>query len=83
MVKERLAEALCDPSCELQEEHPRIVISMVITNIFVNLLFNTITAEDVSRRMSMVTETLDEIRDMTHELWTALETARADKSTAH
>lgn len=83
LVKERLADALCDPTVGLAGNHPRVVISMVITNILVNLMFHSVAVTDVKKRLSMVKETLDEINEMTFQLWNALEAGRADTSTAH
>lgn len=83
MVKERIAQALQDEEIGLSGVHPRIIISMVVTNILVNLLFNSIAINDVHRRMEMVTESLDEIREMTINLWLAMEASRADTKTPH
>lgn len=83
LVKARLAEALSDPDVGLSGNHPRIVISMVITNILVNLMFHSVAVTDVKKRLSMVKDTLDEINDMTFELWNTLEASRADRSIAH
>lgn len=83
MVKAKLADALDDPSVGLSGTHPRVLISMVITNILVNLLFHTVAISDVKRRIEMVKETLDEVQEMTYQLWNALEAGRADTATAH
>jgi hypothetical protein len=83
LVKNRLADALCDPTVGLAGNHPRVVISMVITNILVNLMFHSVAVTDVKKRLQMVKETLDEINEMTFQLWNALEAGRADTSTAH
>lgn len=83
IVKERLAEALADDALGLAGTHPRIVISMVITNILVNLLFNSIAVSDVGRRLDMVNDSLEEIKEMTFNLWKAMEASRADTKTAH
>lgn len=83
LVKDRLYEALNDDTTGLSGVHPRILISMVITNILVNLLFNSMAISDVSRRLEMVNESLDEIKDMTLNLWRAMEASRADTKTQH
>ncbi len=83
MVKAKLADALHDPNVGLAGTHPRVLISMVITNILVNLLFHTVAVGDVRRRLEMVQDTLNEINDMTFHLWNALEAGRADTTTAH
>ncbi len=83
MVKARLADALDDPNAGLAGTHPRVLISMVVTNILVNLMFHSVAVTDVKRRLSMVKETLDEINEMTFQLWNALEAGRADTTTAH
>lgn len=83
MVKERLADALHDDTIGLAGTHPRIIISMVITNILVNLLFNSIAISDVGRRMEMVNDSLEEIKEMTLNLWKAMEASRADVTIAH
>ncbi len=83
LVRARLADALDDPKSELAGTHPRVLISMVITNILVNLMFHSVAVTDVSRRLHMVKETLDEINEMTFQLWNALEAGRADTSIAH
>lgn len=83
MVKERIANALDDDLAGVSGAHPRILISMVITNILVNLMFNSIITIDVKRRLEMLQESLKEIGEMTIELWTTLEAQRADRSTAH
>lgn len=83
LVKARLADALCDPDVGLSGNHPRVVISMVITNILVNLMFHSVAVTDVKKRLQMVQETLDEINEMTFQLWNALEAGRADTSIAH
>ena len=83
MVKSQIAMALADEKVGLAGTHPRVLISMVVTNILVNLLFNSIAITDVSRRMEMVNDSLDEISEMTFHLWKALEANRADTTTAH
>jgi len=83
LVKSRLADALDDPNAGLAGTHPRVIISMVVTNILVNLMFHSVAVTDVKRRLFMVKETLDEINEMTFQLWNALEAGRADTSTAH
>lgn len=83
LVKARLADALDDPDVGLSDNHPRVVISMVITNILVNLMFHSVAVTDVRKRLQMVKETLNEINDMTLQLWNALEAGRADTSIAH
>lgn len=83
MVKDKLAEILQDEEVGLSGNHPRVIISMVITNILVNLLFHTISVNDVSMRLEMVNEALAEIREMTLNLWRAMEANRADKNTPH
>jgi hypothetical protein len=83
LVKERLSDALHDNDSGLAGNHPRVIISMVITNILVNLLFNSIAITDVSRRLNMVNESLDEIKEMTLNLWHAMEARRADTKTPH
>lgn len=83
LVKERLADALQDEKSGLADTHPRVVISMVITNILVNLLFDSIAISDVSRRFDMVNDSFDEIREMTLNLWGAMEASRADTTNPH
>lgn len=83
LVKDRLADALHDEKSGLAGNHPRVIISMVITNILVNLLFNSIAISDVGRRLEMVNDSLEEIREMTMNLWSAMEASRADTKTAH
>ncbi len=83
MVKNSLADALSDESVGLAGTHPRVIISMVVTNILVNLLFHSVAASDVARRIEMVKDSLDEIGNMTLQLWKSLETNRADTSTPH
>jgi len=83
MVKERLADALSDDKVGLAGTHPRVLISMVVTNILVNLLFHSVAVVDVKIRRDMVQDCLMEIEDMTMELWNALEANRADTSNAH
>lgn len=83
LVKSRLADALDDPNSDLGGTHPRVLISMVVTNILVNLMFHSVAVTDVKKRLSMVKETLDEINEMTFQLWNALEAGRADTSIAH
>jgi hypothetical protein len=83
LVKDRLAEALSNDTIGLAGVHPRILISMVITNILVNLLFNSIAISDVSRRLEMVNDSLDEIKGMTLNLWRAMEACRVDTKTQH
>lgn len=82
-VKEKLATILEDDKIGLSEIHPRVIISMVITNILVNLLFNSIAVKDIRTRLDMVIESLDEIREMTVSLWTAMEANRADTKNPH
>lgn len=83
MVKERIADALHNDTIGLTDIHPRILISMVVTNILVNLLFNSIAVSEVGRRLDMVNDSLEEIREMTLNLWKAMEASRADTKTAH
>jgi len=83
MVKERLADALDNKEVGLAGTHPRVIISMVVTNILVNLLFHSIAVNDITKRMEMVQSSLDEISEMTMQLWKSLETNRADTKTAH
>ena len=83
LVKNRLAAALADENSRLSGIHPRVIISMVITNILVNLLFNSIAISDVGRRLDMVNYSLEEIREMTMHFWASMEASRADTKTAH
>lgn len=83
LVKDRLAEALHNDTIGLTGVHPRVIISMVTTNILVNLLFNSIAISDVNKRIAMVNDSLDEIKEMTLNLWKAMEASRADTKTAH
>jgi hypothetical protein len=83
VVKERLSEALEDDSIGLAGTHPRVLISMLVTNILVNLLFNSIAVTDVSRRLDMVNDSLEEVKEMTLNLWRAMEASRADTTKAH
>ena len=83
IVKERLSEALGDDSIGLAGTHPRVLISMLVTNILVNLLFNSIAVTDVSRRLDMVNDSLEEVKEMTLNLWRAMEASRADTNKAH
>ena len=54
LVKERLSEALANDELDLAATHPRIIISMVITNILVNLLFHSIAVSDVGDLVSFI-----------------------------
>jgi hypothetical protein len=83
MVKERIEQALKDEETGFAGTHPRIIISMVVTNILVILLFNSIAINDIPRRLEMVVEILDEIREMTINLWLAMEANGADTKTPH
>ena len=56
---------------------------MVVTNILVNLLYFSVGHADPKTRMKMVQDTLDEIGDMSLNLWKSLEAANADEKTAH
>lgn len=82
-VRYRLADILEDPNGGLAGTHPRVVISMVITNILVNLLYHSIGRAEPKVRLSMVQDTLDEIHDLSLNLWKTLEAANADEKTAH
>lgn len=83
LVKARLAMAMNDSESGLSETHPRTLISMVVTNILVNLVFSSIAISDVGRRIDMFQDILDEITSMSLHLWKALEANRADKTNAH
>ncbi len=83
MVKNRLCDAIGDPSTHFAESHPRTLISMVTTNILVNLMFHSLSVTEVKKRIEVVEEVLDEIKEMTLELWHALEANRADETKAH
>ena len=83
LVKARLADALDDPQSGLAGTHPRVIIAMVVTNILVNLMFHSVSVTDVKKRLHMVKQILDEINEMTFQLWNALEAGRADTSIAH
>ena len=83
LVKGRVGDALDDPNTKLHLEHPRTLISIVVTNILVNLLFHSVAVKDISRRLDMLQECLDEIQEMTYELWNSLEAAKADVSSVN
>lgn len=78
LVKDRLADALSDRDVGLAGTHPKVIISMVVTNILVNLMFNAIGTNDVQRRLDMVKDMLEEITTMTIDLWSAMEANQAD-----
>lgn len=83
MVKRMLGDALDDPSTKLKEAHPRTLISMVITNILVNLLSTCIAQKDVAVRLKMVKDVLQEINELSLHLWTSIEASIADDKTKH
>jgi hypothetical protein len=83
MVKARLSDALENPDTGLVEVHPKTLISMVVSNILVNLLVTAIGSNDLKLRMKMAKECLEEVQSMSLHLWTALETNKADNTTAH
>jgi hypothetical protein len=82
-VRQQVAEAVTDPEGGLADTHPRVIISMVVTNILVNLLYFCVGHADPKTRMKMVDDTLEEIGDMSRNLWKSLEAANADEKTAH
>ena len=83
VVREHVADAVTDPEIGLGNTHPRVIISMVVTNILVNLLYFSVGHADPKTRMKMVQDTLDEVGDMSLNLWKSLEAANADEKTAH
>jgi hypothetical protein len=83
MVKARLSDALDNPETGLVEVHPRTLISMVVSNILVNLLVTAIGSTDMKLRMKMAQDCLEDVNAMSLHLWTALEANKVDNTTAH
>lgn len=82
-VKTMLSDALDDPSTKLEGTHPKTLISMIVTNILVNLLTTAIAQKDVAIRLSMVKDVLQEINELSLHLWTSIEASIADDKTKH
>jgi hypothetical protein len=82
-IRNLVADAVIDPAVGLSEHHPRTIIAMVTTNILVNLLYFSIGRADPRVRLNMVEDTLNEVCDMSLNLWKSLEAANADEKTAH
>lgn len=80
-VKDRLSDAIIDEATGLYEIHPKVVIAMVITNIFVNIMYTSIAAIDTKKRLDMFDECLADINAMSLELWRSLEASRAETDT--
>ena len=82
-VKDILECALNDAESELARIHPKTLVSMVITNILVNLLFNIISVSDIGIRIKLLNECLDEIRESSLHLWKSLEASKASMEKAN
>jgi hypothetical protein len=83
VVKNRFIDALEDDDTGFKDCHPRTLISMVVTNILVNLMFHRVAVTDIKKRIKLVEDVLDEVKEMTLELWNALEAGAADETNAH
>jgi len=81
LVKLRLYKAMDDTNSVIANTHPRTLISMVVTNILVNLLTDIIGPKEPSIRIEMVNDSLDEICIMAMNLWRALEANKAEVNT--
>lgn len=83
-VRSRIADALDNPETNLLAIHPRVVISMVVTNILVNLVDRSLNPHlDISTRLDMIHGIVDEVSVLSLKLFTAMEAAKADSKTAH
>lgn len=83
LVKNKLHEALDNNIVGIIDVHPRVLISIIVTNILVSLLYNSIVPVDFKRRVELVKESLEEIERMTYDLWNSLETTKADINNPH
>ena len=67
-----------------QKIPPREIIIMVSTNIIVNLTSKAMRPEvDIKKRLELITEMLEHIKDTSLQLWTMIEAAQADDKTSH
>jgi hypothetical protein len=69
---------------EILSIHPRVLISMTVTNIIINLLLGAVHHQNsVQTRFKMMEDLLREINFLTLESWKALETNKADLNNSH
>ncbi len=83
-VRQLISDGLDDPENELATIHPRMVISMVVTNILVNLVDRSLKPSlDIGTRLLLIQDAVDEVATLSLKLFSAMEAAKADPSTAH
>lgn len=67
-----------------QKVPPREIIIMISTNIIVNLTSKAMRPElDIKKRLELITEMLEHIKDTSLQLWTLIEASQADNKTPH
>ncbi len=83
-VIKRLIIAIEDENSPINDLHPQKIITMTCTNIIMALLIPCINKSiSIKQRKQMVQETLEEITEMTMELWKASEALKADVKNEH
>lgn len=83
-VQNRLINELRKGSADIHKIHSRVLISMIVTHILINLLIRSIDEDnDITTRFSMVEEVIEEVGELTRELWKMVETEKADLKIAH
>lgn len=65
VIKEKIRLGYDDPILQLERVHARTLISILITNIMVNLFFTATENTTPSRALLMMNDLLDEIHNMT------------------
>lgn len=84
LIHQRIEYALQDGKAGLQNMNGRTAIAMVVTNILVNLLLDSISSKnDISLRLNMIDDVLEEISYLTRELWKTIEADKADTRLAN
>ncbi len=67
-----------------QKIPPREIIIMVSTNIIVNLTAKALRPEvGIKKRLELMSDMLEHIKETSLQLWTMIEAAQADDKTSH
>tara|TARA_R110000868_G_scaffold335547_1_gene596406 strand:+ start:6513 stop:6857 length:345 start_codon:yes stop_codon:yes gene_type:complete len=76
-AKNRLVGSMENPESNVRYIHPTVIITLLVTNLAVNLASAAITTQDAMARLEMMKDLSSGIKKMIDEAWQVMETAEA------
>ena len=82
-AKNRIVDAMNEEETKVHCIHPVTLITLMVTNLTINLALAAIVSVDMKERLNMVNELSSGIKKMIDEAWSIMETAEAPKGEKH